>query len=724
MQIRHLIAIIIVLAAVLPSLAISLVMLNQQHRATEKSLAHELGRVLETMSGDVGFKFATFSTNYKLFSSERLLTQALDSFLFSSHAYRAMERFVEQSPLVNSIFLLDIDLQVVEEFNGSIVGLENSNVHAQLQSAIAQKKIKDGRQYLVLFEDYTLVKGTRESQNPIPNSPFGVAVISPLYLHVLQEGLSRSPEGYLVAILPFQEIYSILEPELRDDETISLRQGSNLLASTAKVGVNMDAQDLLLTSREGQINSEHTENAIPLTLQMQVSRSGRMQELDASLNTLYKGIAIAIALSLLAALLIVRWLSKPIAMMSDTIKRYSQGNYQPIEIDLKYQELKAVSRLLVDMGQTIQQQFDTLRNKNIELQKVSELKDEYLAKVKALNEQLEQRVEEKTKELRLTLEREEDNRQLLQNLLRLSIDLQACDSVEEVVELCLKQIPHLYSGSPLAVYLSQTRYQSSSLHTHTFDEDEKDWLYHELCAIEQPSSQALPDTLEFGVENYSLIRLASMHTKLLGVLVLKSKRIRGEQRDFLTLFAKQASAIIETVRLTQELAAMARTDGLTELANRKAFDEAYERERITHERYPDRKSAIFIIDANNLKFINDQYGHACGDRLIVTVAGILKRECRKSDQIFRLGGDEFAIIVRNGGIEICQALTDRLLNAQKNSQIQAVRENGSTQILEVSFSIGFASTEEASIGQLLHQADKRMYEHKNAYRNPTETAKP
>ncbi len=97
-------------------------------------------------------------------------------------------------------------------------------------------------------------------------------------------------------------------------------------------------------------------------------------------------------------------------------------------------------------------------------------------------------------------------------------------------------------------------------------------------------------------------------------------------------------------------------DGLTGLANRKAFDRSLKRLLTTvsaqdsaqegRRRGTGRENWLAIVDIDHFKMINDSQGHLMGDKVLIELAGILRRSFRVQDRIFRFGGDEFVILIR------------------------------------------------------------------------------
>ena len=156
---------------------------------------------------------------------------------------------------------------------------------------------------------------------------------------------------------------------------------------------------------------------------------------------------------------------------------------------------------------------------------------------------------------------------------------------------------------------------------------------------------------------------------------------------------------------------MAMHDPLTNLANRKLFNETFDAAlaRANREKY---STALLMIDLDHFKPVNDLHGHQIGDAILVHVAQSLQSAIRSSDLAARLGGDEFAIILEHVTHSDIALVADKLLAAiNKNLQFDI---NGS---VEVSCSIGVAisnpSSEIKDQSALLYgQADKALYKAK------------
>jgi diguanylate cyclase (GGDEF)-like protein len=123
-----------------------------------------------------------------------------------------------------------------------------------------------------------------------------------------------------------------------------------------------------------------------------------------------------------------------------------------------------------------------------------------------------------------------------------------------------------------------------------------------------------------------------------------------------------SDALNATVRALKErdetLQKMAESDPLTGLVNRSYFLRELEQE-VEHAAHDKVESAVFFIDLDQFKYINDTLGHAAGDKLLVRVAELLKSRVRGNDVVSRFGGDEFTVLARSvsreGSVELAQA---------------------------------------------------------------------
>ncbi|MBS3751959.1 MAG: PAS domain S-box protein [Anaerolineales bacterium] len=166
--------------------------------------------------------------------------------------------------------------------------------------------------------------------------------------------------------------------------------------------------------------------------------------------------------------------------------------------------------------------------------------------------------------------------------------------------------------------------------------------------------------------------------------------------------------ITERVQMEQELRTMALRDDLTELYNRRGFTLLAEQHMKIANR-EDRRMILLYIDIDELKLINDTYGHPSGDQALKDVAKILQDAFRESDVVARIGGDEFVVLALESNITHPQNLASRLQDTLETHNTNQQR------VYDLSLSAGWSCYDPdspSSLKELMHRADQAMYEEK------------
>jgi diguanylate cyclase (GGDEF)-like protein len=160
---------------------------------------------------------------------------------------------------------------------------------------------------------------------------------------------------------------------------------------------------------------------------------------------------------------------------------------------------------------------------------------------------------------------------------------------------------------------------------------------------------------------------------------------------------------------TKRLMAQANTDQLTGLASRLLLSDRIERLGTTPE---SSRSSLLFIDLDGFKTVNDTYGHAAGDELLVAVAERVRSTLRDGDLAARLGGDEFAVLLEGSDVIKATQVSNRMLSVL-SGPISLTRGR-----VAVTASIGIVEiVPSATAEQVLRDADLAMYEAKSAGRN-------
>lgn len=168
-------------------------------------------------------------------------------------------------------------------------------------------------------------------------------------------------------------------------------------------------------------------------------------------------------------------------------------------------------------------------------------------------------------------------------------------------------------------------------------------------------------------------------------------------------------------RQSEQMAAAmteARTDKLTQLANRRAFEDEFQRRSAEFRRYGTR-FLLMLIDIDHFKRLNDTYGHPAGDAVLSQLSAILRQTVRDSDLVTRYGGEEFALLLAAGEMSQVTDSMERIRTA-----VEAAEFRLADRALHVTISCGAAEPldREAS-DSLIKRADAALYAAKEAGRN-------
>ncbi|MBU3194808.1 GGDEF domain-containing protein [Clostridium algidicarnis] len=168
--------------------------------------------------------------------------------------------------------------------------------------------------------------------------------------------------------------------------------------------------------------------------------------------------------------------------------------------------------------------------------------------------------------------------------------------------------------------------------------------------------------------------------------------------------------ILKLEKKLKESLYYANRDAITELLNRRAGLSLLEKE-MDISKINNKSLTICFIDIDRFKEINDNFGHAEGDKILKNIGKVLKDNVRKTDIVMRIGGDEFVIVFCNTKIDNANRLW-RGIDEQINKLNKETYYN-----YNISLSYGFSeysSESPLSIKELLHNADKSMYSNKRS----------
>lgn len=231
------------------------------------------------------------------------------------------------------------------------------------------------------------------------------------------------------------------------------------------------------------------------------------------------------------------------------------------------------------------------------------------------------------------------------------------------------------------------------------------------------------DSFEKGVLKQILVVPLSVDKRLLGVILVGWQRFvspeRLERLSFAALMAQQIALGLEKANLYGQVKAMALSDGLTGLANRRNFD-MFLRTELRRAASLRRPLSLIMFDLDKFKSYNDTYGHLIGDKLLAQVGEIMRHNVRSIDFPARYGGEEFSIILPECGNSEAIAIAEKLRQIVETTQFP---DNMATHTARITASLGVATYDPEialsppDMEKIISVADKALYQAKQQGRN-------
>ncbi|MBN4062633.1 MAG: hypothetical protein COA82_10170 [Alkaliphilus sp.] len=373
---------------------------------------------------------------------------------------------------------------------------------------------------------------------------------------------------------------------------------------------------------------------------------------------------------------------------------YTIGFYQKDELfgnlilfsgvgeELKEQDLVEFFARLLGIVLHRRRTEEKLRSKEIELQKSNEELTLVNEELTAINEELQASMQQ-------LLATEEELREKYYDLIRQK-----------------KIMKSLFEFSPDAVaHLSKTFHiidvnsKFVEMFGYSKEECKNKFIDEIVCAPEQKElgkkvNKEVGQNLSVHVETQRVNRNGTIFSVLIrGGPTIVNDEIIGYHAIY--------TDISERKKTENYIKRLSYQDSLTKLNNRAFFEEQLVK-LDTDEMHP---LSIIMADINNLKFINDVFGHTEGDKLLRSFAVVLREQCRKNDIIARWGGDEFFIILPQTPAKIARRICERIKKECKNIE---------GTLINVSAALGYAEKDilETRFSSVIKIAEKRMYRDK------------
>ncbi|MBI4320476.1 MAG: diguanylate cyclase [Chloroflexi bacterium] len=235
----------------------------------------------------------------------------------------------------------------------------------------------------------------------------------------------------------------------------------------------------------------------------------------------------------------------------------------------------------------------------------------------------------------------------------------------------------------------------------------------EVLAIDALASQGLATQRAFEGDEARSVLVAPLVAEDTALGILYVDHVRSihhwtdEEKALAATLADQAAIAIRNAQLHQEVKDLANTDGLTSLYNYRYFYQ-----RLTEEFARSRRSghhlSLVFVDVDNLKGINDSFGHLAGDAVLRDLSRLIKDTVRASDVVARYGGDEFALILPDTDVDQAVTLARRL----ERKVAAKLLSKDEVPLLSVSVGIASLSPDTFDEAHLVSDADRALYQAK------------
>ncbi len=320
--------------------------------------------------------------------------------------------------------------------------------------------------------------------------------------------------------------------------------------------------------------------------------------------------------------------------------------------------------------------------------------------------------------------------EMVSSLLYISSELSMYDDLDQVFSIFVERFKPIMELAAMGLILCKGKdYEVIKYGIEGTSEGNKDYILSNIKTISE--TENLHFHSDHNEEEYTpwyVFNRSYTHINNEGairynlVLILHGETLLDYQIGIFQIFLEQLSGNIRTRFMSKELELYSKTDALTKLFNRSAYNEAFN--KLKYDYTGDNPFSIIFGDINGLKHINDVYGHTDGDLLIKTCATLIKDTLPEGVPAYRYGGDEIVILLKDTSIEKALEITDALDETFKNREILCTNENtGETKMEALAISFGTISSLDGPFDQLLDLADAKMRDKKDVYYKSTDTGR-
>lgn len=368
---RSALIVFIVTAAILPVLMVSIPFVLKIYSMAREGAVKELRLSAERVAADMQHEIDFVYSRFVSIGRDKDMVLAVTSPFFGFRGITLSNEFLRGSPVVESSYLLDANLEIMEALPEATATADIGKVVLALRSRMPDPSVHRERAFWIVVEDAELIDqlARNRKERSLPRDKRILVLAMPLFFeHYVQER-SNKMQGMLMALIPIERLTRQSQQNLEAYQDLSLLTGNG---SVPEQEHYQNAQASL-----------HIKSALPkpIRLQVQVSEPDavRFRSVHLTLVVLSVFVATATILFSCLAFTMARRLGRPLDRIRQLAHEYAAANYRPPMEEIDFEEFQQIALALDKMGQRIENHLEELRTTNEQLLQADKLKDDFLA---------------------------------------------------------------------------------------------------------------------------------------------------------------------------------------------------------------------------------------------------------------------------------------------------------------------------------------------------------